>query len=281
LSAALVGTLAVSSAALFIGLALWLPDVAGPAIGIAHPDASALRDVGWRGGWRRWEALRAILVVGVGSVVVSLHAPPALALAAALAPSIWIRVRAERARSRARRAFSRILVATEAALRSGIALPEALRRASVAAADPLASRPILDALRAFDLGQSLDAALGAAATAHVERRVRDATATLQLGIVERLPRERMADLLAAVVDRCTFEERLEDEVEARAAGARQQQWLLAAVVPLLAAYLALTIPSLASTLASDLGRFVLIPAAAALETTGIVLSRRIVRAAIR
>jgi Flp pilus assembly protein TadB len=280
-SAPLVGTFALVSAALFLGLALSLRDVARPALGLAHPDASALRDAGWREGLRRWEAIRAAVVVAAVCAALSLRAPLALALVAGIAPSMWIRIRAEDARARARRAFGRILAATEAAVRSGISLPEALRRGSDAAADPLASRPIADALRAFDLGSSMDAALGTAVERYrSDPRAREAVATLQLGIAERLPRERMADLLGVLVDRCTFEERLEDEVDARAAGARQQQWLLAAIVPGLAVYLALTIPSLAGTLGSDLGRYVLVPAAAALEIAGIVLSRRVIRGAV-
>lgn len=282
LSAPLVGALALAGAALFLGLALSVPEIGPRTLRFAHPDAAALRDAGWNGGHRRWEAIRGGVVVIAAVASLSAGAPLGLAVVAAIGPSIWIRMRAERARSRARRAFGRMLVAAEAALRSGIALPEALRRGSDAAVDPLASGPIADAIRAFDLGASLDAALGGAADAYErDPRAREAIATLQLGLAERLPRERMADLLGAIVDRRTFEEQLEDEVAARVAGARQQQWLLAAVVPGLAGYLALTIPSLAATLGSDLGRFALIPAAGALEVAGIVLSRRIVRGALR
>ena len=54
-------------------------------------------------------------------------------------------------------------------------------------------------------------------------------------------------------------------------------YLLAAVVPLLAAYLVVTMPGLALTLGSGLGRTVLVPAAAALEIAGITVGRRIVR----
>ena len=282
MSAPLIGAFALVSAALFVGLALSVGEVAPPRPALAHPDASALRDAGWAGGLRRWEAIRAVVGVFTVCVAISLGAPIAIAVLAMVAPSIWIRVRADDARSRARRAFGRVLVATEAALRSGITMPEALRRAAGAAGDPLASRPIADAVRAFDLGSSMDSALGAAAEAYDrDPRANEAMATLQVGIAERLPRERMADLVGAIVDRCAFEERLEDEVAARAAGARQQQWLLAAVVPALAAYLALTVPSLAGMLGSDLGRFVLIPAAAALEIGGIAVSRRIVRSAVQ
>jgi Flp pilus assembly protein TadB len=282
MSGPLVGAFALASAAIFLGIALVVRDLHTPAIALAHPDAEALEDAGWRFGIPRWEAIRALVTGAAVLALLALHAPIGLALGATVAPSVWIRVRADGARARSRRAFLRILVATEAALRSGISLPEALRRGTDAAGDRLASRPLVNALRAFDLGSGLDAALSAALGGYAsDQRAHEAVATLQVGIVERLPRERMAELLAAIVDRCTFEERLEDEVDARAAGARHQQWILAALVPGLAAYLAVTIPSLATTLASDVGRFVLIPAAGALEVAGIVLSRHIVRAAVR
>lgn len=262
-------------------LALSLREATPPRVALAHPDAAALRDAGWMGGIGRWEAVRTAIAIGALVIAGVLGIPVAAAVLAAMAPSIWIRLRAEAARDRARRAFGRILATTEAALRSGASLPDALHRASDAGGDPLASRSLSEALRAFDLGASLDAALLAAAEGWGDGPARLAMGTLALGIAERLPRERLADLLAVVADRASFEERLGDEVRARAAGARQQQWLLAALVPGLAMYLSFTMPTLAATLASDLGRFVLIPAAALLELAGIVLGRRIVRGAVR
>jgi Flp pilus assembly protein TadB len=67
------------------------------------------------------------------------------------------------------------------------------------------------------------------------------------------------------------------DVRARTAGVRVQSYLLAAIVPALALYLVATMPGLGATLATTLGRTVLIPVAAALEVAGIVLNRRVVR----
>ena len=53
--------------------------------------------------------------------------------------------------------------------------------------------------------------------------------------------------------------------------------LLALLVPALALYLVATMPGLAATLASPVGRLVLLPAAAVFELAGIVASRAIVR----
>ena len=279
MSAHLVGALAAATAAIAVIMCVSLRG-AEPDVTLPHPDASALRDAGWEGGLRRWEALRAASVLGGLVAAAALGAPAALALIAAIAQSIWIRLRAEAARDRARRAVGRIFADTESALRSGLSLPDALRRGTDAA-DGLASRPLVDALRAFDLGGSLDASLIRSAGSCRDERARVAMATLALGIAERLPRERLADLLAAIADRVAFEERLEEETRAKAAGARQQQRLLALLVPALATYLAVTMPTLAATLGSDLGRFVLIPGAVLLEAAGVILGRRVIRGALR
>jgi Flp pilus assembly protein TadB len=95
-------------------------------------------------------------------------------------------------------------------------------------------------------------------------------------VAEQLPASRCATLIETAVDRLVFEQRMADDVRARTAGLRVQIVLLAALVPGLALYLCLTVPGLAETLSMPLGRFVLLPLAALLETTGIIASRRVV-----
>jgi len=85
--------------------------------------------------------------------------------------------------------------------------------------------------------------------------------TLALGVSERMPVDRSASLLNAVAELARHDEVLHDEIRARSAGTRVQMYLLAAVVPSLAAYLVVTMPGLAATLGSGLGRAVLVPAA--------------------
>jgi Flp pilus assembly protein TadB len=102
-----------------------------------------------------------------------------------------------------------------------------------------------------------------------------------MGIASRLPYDRAGILIAAIADRLAFEERLDEEVRARAAGMRSQVILLALVVPAIAAYLAFTVPSLGATLGQPIGRFVLIPAAMALEVVGVMASARAVDGARR
>ena len=267
------------AAALAMTSAIFAPFARGrswPSLRIEHPDLRQLDEANWCGPLWRWEALRAgcILAGGMLALAASLPLLGCVALSA-LAPSIGVRSRAAAARRRARLVETRLLRATEAALRSGASVPEALRRATDGTDDRLARRPFVEALRAFDLGAPLDQALRTAADrSGIDARSRLAFETLAIGIESRLPHDRAAILVAAVADRLGFEERLDEEVRARTGGLRAQVILLALVVPAIAAYLALTVPSLAATLGQPIGRFVLIPAATLLEVVGVIASRR-------
>ena len=272
------------AAALATSSAIFAPFVRGrssPSRTIAHPDRRQLDDANWRRPLWQWEALRAGGILAGAAASFATPVPLiGIVAAAALAPSILVRSRAAAARWRARLATTRLLRATEAALRSGASLPEALRRATQASEDRLARRPFVDALRAFDLGAPLDQALRTAAHGSAtDARSRLAFETLAIGIESRLPYDRAAILVAAVADRLAFEERLDEEVRARTGGLQAQVILLALVVPAIAAYLALTVPSLAATLEQPIGRFVLIPGAAVLEVIGVIASRRATAAA--
>jgi len=275
----LAGALAAAAAA--IALVLAPSGARWRAPDIAHPDRTALSDAGWRIALRDWEALRAVIAIAALVLAGAAGAPLLLGPLAAALPSVAVRFRAQAARDRARPAVARLLGATHAALRSGLALPESLRRALAGCDDPIARRPFAHALARFDLGESLDRALRDAVPLATDRRGAAALETLALGVAERLPLERAASLVGAIAERLAYDERLDGEIRARASGARMQTYLLAALVPALALYLTATTPSLGATLGTPLGRFVLIPAAAALELAGILLSRRVVRGAIR
>lgn len=254
---------------------------AGPRVG--HPDSRALDEANWRRPLWQWEALRTgcIAAGGMLSIVTPL---PVVALMAigALAPSFLVRSRAAAIRQRARLGTTHLLRATEAALRSGASLPEALRRASDDSSEEwLARRPFVEAIRAFDLGAPLDQALRASARRATDPRPRIALETLAMGTRSRLPNERAGILVGAVADRLAFEERLDEEVRARTGGLRAQVLLLALVVPAIAAYLAFTVPSLAATLGQPIGRFVLVPSALVLEVVGLICSRRAIDGARR
>ena len=246
-----------------------------------HPDARTLTAAGWRRPLWQWEGIRAACILVALLLASALALPPLAGVAGLVAPSVVIRLRADAAARRARVATTRLLRAAEAVLRSGGALPEALRRAVDASEDPLARRPFVDALRAFDLGAPLDETLRSSAAATRDRRARMALETLAIGVALRLPGDRAGLLVAAVTDRLAFEERLDEEIRARTSGLRSQVLLLAALVPGIAAYLAVTVPSLGVTLSAPFGRTILVPAAIALELLGIVASRRAVEGVLR
>lgn len=267
----------VAAAALAV-LALVLSRSPGPRwTRMGHPDLRALRESGWDSGLLRWELIRAaaVLTASAGALLLGLTAW--LIAVAVVAPSVWIRFRAAAARTRGRRALTRVGAGVEAMLRSGGSLSDALRREAAACTDPIARRTLVEVLRMFDLGEGLDIALRRAAPALYDRRSVLLLQTLAIGVEERLSSARLVGLLAEVLDRLHFEERLEEEIGARIRGIRQQQWILALLVPAMALVLIGSLPSLATELQSALGRFVLIPGAVALELGGIALAQRIVR----
>lgn len=283
MSVAAAGAFAAALAVSCAVFAPFAPRLVGRPVRIRHPDRSALDDANWRRPLWQWELARAGCIGVAVTVCLATPIPLAAAVVAAmLTPSIVVRSRAGAARWRARLATTHLLRATEAGLRSGASLPESLRRACAGAAgDRLAQRPFVDALRAFDLGAPLDEALRNAAEGAADSRSRMALETLAMGIASRLPYERAGILVGSVADRLGFEERLDEELRARTAGLRSQVLLLALVVPAIAAYLAFTVPSLAATLGQPIGRFVLVPAAVALEIIGVIASRRAVAGAVR
>jgi Flp pilus assembly protein TadB len=277
-----ISTAGALAAALAVTCIVLVPLASRHIPGFGHPEVRALADAGWRRPLWQWEAVRAAATLVALVVAAPALGQPALAAAIGLvAPSVVIRIRADAAAKRARIATTRLLRGTEAVLRSGGGLPEALRRAVDASDDRVARRPFAEALRMFDLGAPLDEALRSAASGTRDRRARMALETLAIGVTLRLPGDRAGALVAAVTDRLAFEERLDEEVRARTSGLRSQVMLLAAVVPGIASYLAATVPSLGVTLSAPLGRTVLVPAAIALEVIGIVASRRAVEGVVR
>lgn len=277
----LIGAIAVATAATALVLSAKLEAAIGwPRV--RHPDGVALHDAGWRRSLREWEALRAVTIVAIALASAALDLPVAVgAVVGSCVPSVIVRGRAAAARERASVATTRIVRVVHAGLGSGLTLHEALRRAADGAADDLAAAPFNYALQRFAVGASLDASLREAAAFARDRRARVALETMALGVGERLSIERIASVVGAISERLLYDERLDEEVRARTGGIRTELWLLALLVPALTLYLALTVPSLASTLTGPVGRTVLLPGAALLEIAGIVLSRRIVGQALR
>jgi Flp pilus assembly protein TadB len=240
----------------------------------AHPERSVLRDAGWTRSLFTWELLRAAFTISCLAVAGSFGAQP-FGLFGLVIPSILVHMRAARRRDERGRETLDLLQMTLAGLRSGSSLPEALRLAAFSGAEPT-SGPFAGAVRAFDLGEALDVALRDARGRARDRRAVVGLDALSLCVAEQLPASRCAMLIASAVDRLLFEQRMQDDVRARTSGLRVQIVLLAALVPGLALYLAITLPGMAETLTSPLGRFVLLPLAALLEVAGIAASRRVV-----
>lgn len=271
----LAGSLACAFAVWLAAFALLAPRL--PRHRPVHPEEQHLRDAGWRWSIRQWEMLR-VVVAGIAGLMAWLcgwdPGPPVVAALAA--PSLTLRVRSASRREQRRRAALAHFRLIGAALASGAGLVESIRRAVASEDDVLAAAPLARALHAFSVGASLSDGLRVGAAA-AHPRTRPALLTLALGVEERLPVSRLRILVEAATERLAFDEDVETEVRARASGTWLQIWVMAAAVPLLATYLIVTVPLVADVLGSDLGRQLLIPAAAALEVTGFLLARRAVR----
>jgi Flp pilus assembly protein TadB len=247
--------------------------VLGPSV--RHPERDLLREAGWTRSLPEWEYLRALATVLGLALAGSLGVLP-IGLIGAAAPSVAARTIAARRRDERARETISLLQMTLAGLRSSASLTEALRLA-VSSGQVDAFGPFAGAVRAFDLGAPLDDALRAARAQARDRRVLLGLDAISLCVAEQLPASRCGALIASVVERLVFEQRTADDVRARTSGLRVQILLLAALVPGLGLYLAITVPGVAETLMNPLGRFVLVPLAAALEAAGVFTSRRVMR----
>ncbi len=273
MSLVLAGAIATSLAVMCLVLVpLGSPRL--PRVSITHPERMVLRDAGWTRSLLDWECLRVLAAICGLAVAGSLEALP-LALVGPVVPSYVARTRAARRRDERARETVALLQMTLAGLRSGASLTEALRLAAGSGPEP-GLGPFAGAVRAFDLGAPLDLALREARARARDPRVMLGLDALSLCVAEQLSGSRCATLIASVVDRLVFEQQVADDVRARTAGIRVQVVLLAALVPGLALYLAVTVPGMADTLSAPLGRFVLLPLAAFLEIAGVIASRRLV-----
>lgn len=245
-----------------------------PGLSLTHPERSILQEAGWTRSLLEWECLRALAGICALAIAGSLGALP-LGMVGPVVPSVVARMLAARRRDERGRETVSLLNMTLAGLRSGSSLTEALRLAAGSGSEPSLG-PFAGAVRAFDLGAPLDLALREARTRVRDQRVMLGLDALSLCVAEQLSGSRCAMLIASAVDRLVFEQQIADDVRARTSGLRVQVVLLAALVPALALYLAVTVPGMAETFTTPLGRFVLLPLAALLELAGIVASRRLV-----
>jgi Flp pilus assembly protein TadB len=240
---------------------------------MTHPERSVLHEAGWTRSLLAWESVRVITIICGLALASTVGATP-LGLIGAVVPSFVARTFATRRREERARQTVALLQMTLAGLRSGAGLTEALRLAATSEPE-VEFGPFAAALRGFDLGAPLDMALRGARAHTRDHRLLVGLDALSLCVAEQLPASRCVTLIASTVERLVFEQRITDDVRARTSGLRVQIVLLAALVPGLALYLALTVPGMAESLTTPLGRFVLLPLAATLELLGILASRRV------
>ncbi len=172
----------------------------------------------------------------------------------------------------------RLLQALLAGLAGGSTYLDALRQARLTSTDPWIREDLDFVIQRFMLDAPLHESL---------REIRARTATRNLGLIwetlticaeHHLPTQAARNLFFELSSTVQFNVQLANEVRARSSGQRAQIWLLAVIVPGMYLYLRLTSPQLLSVLDETMmGRFILLPLAAALEVTGIALSLRIAR----
>ena len=207
---------------------------------------------------------------------------PVLALLGAtcgfLVPRVYlawlVRVQARRSEAQAPRLLQAIL----SSLSSGSTYLDALRQARQAISDSWIREDLDFVIQRFLLDVPLHQSM---------RPIRARISTPNLGLVwdsliicssNQLPTPAARTLLYELSATVQFNVQLQQEVRAKTSGQRLQIWLLAAIVPGMYLYLRLISPELLSTLDETvLGKYVLIPTAAALELLGIYLSLRLSR----
>jgi Flp pilus assembly protein TadB len=163
-------------------------------------------------------------------------------------------------------------------LTAGSTYLDALRQARINIADPWIREDLDSVIQRFLLDVPLHESI---------REVRARIRTRNLGLLwetldactaNQLPTQAARTLFFELAATIQFNVQLAGEVRARSSGQRAQIWLLAIIVPAMYLYLRFMSPELLSVLdETALGRYVLVPFAAALEALGILLSLRIAR----
>jgi Flp pilus assembly protein TadB len=232
---------------------------------------------------KRAHSLLLMTVVGPAALfLVGWLESPVLALLGAacgfLAPRVYlawlVRVQARRSEEQAPRLLQVIL----SSLTSGSTYLDALRQARQAISDSWIREDLDFVIQRFLLDVPLHESM---------RPIRARISTPNLGLVwesmiicssNQLPTPAARTLLYELSATVQFNVQLEQEVRAKTSGQRLQIWLLAAIVPGMYLYLRLISPELLSTLdQTAMGRWVLMPTAAALEVLGIYLSLKLSR----
>ncbi len=185
-------------------------------------------------------------------------------------------VHAQRRRTEAE--APRMLQVILASLASGSTYLEALHEARSRATDRWLRDDLDHIIAEFHLGVPLERSIAEVRTATAGHNLALIWDNLAICIANRIPASRAKGLFVELSSTVQFNVQVQQEVRARTSGQRGQIWLLALIVPGLFLYLRVLDSSLFTVLdATTLGRWVLLPAAVALEVLGIVLSFRLAR----
>lgn len=128
----------------------------------------------------------------------------------------------------------------------------------------------------FHLDAPLDQSIREVRTAAAGRNMALIWDNLAICLANKIPTSRAKGLFSELSSTVQFNVQVQQEIRAKTSGQRVQIWLLAAIVPGLYLYLRFINPDFFFVLDQTvIGRFVLFPAAIALEILGLVLSFRI------
>ena len=215
-----------------------------------------------------------LLLVGMvfGSLVVGL----AGAAAGLLAPRLYLDglVRAQQRRTEAE--APRLLQILVSSLSGGRTYLEALEESRRRVKDKWLRDDLDHIITQFHLDVPLEKSIGEVRRAASGRNLRLIWDNLAICLANRIPASRAKGLFQELSSTVQFNVQVQQEVRAKTSGQRTQIWLLAAIVPGLYLYLRLINPDFFFVLDQTfLGKFVLFPAAVALEVLGLVLSFRV------
>jgi Flp pilus assembly protein TadB len=172
----------------------------------------------------------------------------------------------------------RLLQAVLSGLAAGNTYLDALRQARLTCNDPWIREDLDYVIQHFLLDVPLQESLQTVRSRVMTRNLGLIWETLMICAANQLPTQAARTLFFELSSTVQFNVQLANEVRARSSGQRAQIWLLAVIVPGMYLYLRLMSPQLLSVLDETIvGRYVLVPVAAALEVTGLALSFRIAR----
>jgi Flp pilus assembly protein TadB len=222
------------------------------------------------------------LLAPVGFFAVGWQQSPVLAALAGAAglllPRLYLAwlVHAQSRRSEAE--APRLLQAVLGGLTAGSTYLDTLRQARLTCTDPWIREDLDLVIQRFMLDVPLHESLQSVRARVVTRNLGLIWETLMICAANHIPTRAARTLFFELSSTVQFNVQLANEVRARSSGQRAQIWLLAVIVPGMYIYLRLMSPQLLSVLDETMvGRYILIPLAAALELLGIVLSFRIAR----